>query len=143
MAIRHPHTEVTLLIHIDTNRGVPYYRQVKEQITQMILSGQLKPGEQLESVANLSKRLKVNPMTVSKAYSYLVTENMLERRPGIGVFVKELPKDTQQDLATGQLSKLLSQAAALTMRMGLDHEEAQALFRAELDKIQPGEGEKP
>ena len=125
-----------MLIHIDTHRGVPYYRQVKEQITQMILSGQLAPGSQLESVANLSKRLKVNPMTISKAYSFMVEEKIVERRPGIGVFVAHLPKQKQQTMTNALLATLLNRAATLAIQLGLEPAEAESLFREELKKIQ-------
>ena len=102
-----------MLIHIDPNRGVPYYRQVKEQVTQMILTGQLKPGEQLESVSQLSRRLKVNPMTISKAYSFLVEEKLVERRPGIGIFVNDMDRSKKKELAEDKLTSLLNQSARL------------------------------
>ena len=71
-----------MLIDIDVHGGVPIYRQVIEQVKRLILTGQMGEGEQLESVANLSSRLKVNPMTISKAYNLLVHDGVLERRPG-------------------------------------------------------------
>lgn len=131
---------VNMLIHIDTKRGVPYYRQVKEQITQMILSGQLVKGTQLESVANLSKRLKVNPMTISKAYSFLVEEQLLERRPGIGVFVAEIPQAKRQEKTNVLLSGLLQKAAALALQMGLSQEETESLFRQAIVQVRSQEG---
>ncbi len=125
-----------MLIHIDTKRGVPYYRQVKEQITQMILAGQLTPGTQLESVANLSKRLKVNPMTISKAYSFLVEENILERRPGIGVFVAQVPEDRQRTMTRSLLAATLDKAALLSIQLGMRQAEAQAIFGEAFKKMQ-------
>ena len=124
-----------MLIHIDPHKGVPYYRQVKEQITQMILSGQLSPGTKLESVSNLSKRLKVNPMTISKAYSFMVEEKILERRAGIGVFVAKLPEGKQKDMTDSLLTSLLNKAATLTLQLGLDQEQAEFLLGEEFRKI--------
>jgi len=124
-----------MLIHIDTHRGVPIFRQVKEQITRMILSGQLAPGEKLESVANLSKRLKVNPMTISKAYSFLVEEHILERRVGIGVFVGQMPAQKQTEMTTALLSTTLNKAATLSIQLGLEQVEAETMFCNEFKKI--------
>lgn len=125
-----------MLIHIDTQSGVPYFRQVKDQVTQMILSGQLEPGEQLESVAKLSKRLKVNPMTISKAFSYLVEENLVERRAGIGVFVAHLPDHRRTELAKSTLATTLGNAAALALQLGMQASEALGLFEEEIEKVQ-------
>lgn len=128
-----------MLIHIDTNRGIPYYRQVKEQITQMILSGQLEPGTKLESVAKLSKRLKVNPMTISKAYSFLVEEKVLERRPGIGVFVAQLAKDHQDAMTISLLEQTLKKAGVLAMQLGMDQTQILDIFTQILEKIKANE----
>jgi GntR family transcriptional regulator len=77
-----------VLIQIDKYSGIPVYRQVMEQVTRQIMSGHLNEGDQLESVANLAKRLNVNPMTISKAYGFLVEEQLVERRAGVGLFVR-------------------------------------------------------
>lgn len=125
-----------VLIHIDPNRGIPYYRQVKEQITQMILSGQLAPGSRLESVAHLSKRLRVNPMTISKAYSFMVEEKIVERRAGIGVFVAHLPEGKKREMTHSLLATLLNRAAILSIQMGMEQAEAESMFGEEFKKIQ-------
>lgn len=124
-----------VLIHIDTKRGVPYYRQLEEQITQMILSGQLQKGTQLESVAKLSKRLKVNPMTVSKAYSFMVEKSLLERRPGIGIFVADLPQTHQHKMTLTMLAKTLNKAIVLAVQLGLSPKELHDLMDKELAKM--------
>ena len=128
-----------MLIHIDTHRGVPYFRQVKEQVIRMILSGQLAAGEKLESVAKLAKRLKVNPMTISKAYSFMVEEKILERRAGIGVFVAALPDHKQQEMTSALLTTTLSKAATLSMQLGMAQSEAERLFADEFLKIKDQE----
>ncbi len=81
-----------MLVEIDTHSGVPIYRQVIEQIRRQIMTGQLAEGGQLPTVRDLAKRLKVNPMTVSKAYSLLEIEGLVERRRGVGLFVAKLDR---------------------------------------------------
>lgn len=61
---------------------VPIYRQVIEQVRRLVASGQLAPGAELPSVRELAQLHTVHPMTISKAYSLLEAEGLLERRRG-------------------------------------------------------------
>ena len=69
-----------MLITIDHHSGVPVYRQLMDQIKFHIASGLLKPGDQLPTTRVLSGELEINPMTISKAYSFLEMEGLVERR---------------------------------------------------------------
>jgi GntR family transcriptional regulator len=62
--------------------GVPIYRQLLEQIRRMAASGQLPPGTALPSIREVAVKHAINPMTVSKVYSLLETEGVLERHRG-------------------------------------------------------------
>ena len=62
--------------------GIPIYRQLMEQVRRMVSSNQLKPGDALPSVRELALLHAVNPMTISKAYSMLEAEGLLERQRG-------------------------------------------------------------
>jgi GntR family transcriptional regulator len=62
--------------------GVPIYRQLLEQIRRMAASGQLRPGTALPSIRELALKHAINPMTVSKVYSLLEAEGVLERHRG-------------------------------------------------------------
>ena len=99
-----------------------------DQVRRQVLVGHLAAGERVESVKSLSARLKINPMTVSKAYGFLVDEGLLERRRGVGLFVRSMRKDVrkrQQDLA---LKHAMNTVAALAVQMEISEEEAQRLF---------------
>jgi GntR family transcriptional regulator len=62
--------------------GVPIYRQLADQIRRMAASGQLAPGTALPSIRDLAIKHAINPMTVSKVYSLLESEGVLERHRG-------------------------------------------------------------
>ena len=62
--------------------GVPIYRQLSEQIRRMAASGQLPVGTELPSIRDLALQHAINPMTVSKVYSLLEAEGVLERNRG-------------------------------------------------------------
>lgn len=65
----------------------PIYRQIVEQVRRQIAGGQLRPGIELPSVRAVAQLHAINPMTVSKAYSLLEAEGLLERRRGMGMVV--------------------------------------------------------
>lgn len=72
---------------IQLNSGVPIYRQVIDEIVRQIDRGQIACGELLPSVRQLAGELGVNPMTVSKAYSKLESDGVVERKRGVGMVV--------------------------------------------------------
>jgi GntR family transcriptional regulator len=132
-----------MLIDIDVHGGIPIYRQVIEQVRRLILTGQMAEGEQLESVANLSSRVKVNPMTISKAYGFLVQEGLVERRRGVGLFVATLPDDTEKDKKTAVLAEALRKAASLAVQMEVSEQEARKLFAEQFSEIKSQKERKP
>jgi len=75
-------SQQALLVVVDPGSGVPVYRQVMDQVKFQIVGGKLQPGSELPSTRALSLELGVNPMTISKAYSFLEKEGVVERRPG-------------------------------------------------------------
>lgn len=117
-----------MLVQIDTRRGVPLYRQVMDQVTRMIVSGELTEGAQLESVASLAARLKINPMTISKAYGFLVEGGLVERRAGVGLFVRAVANNRKRDVKRTLLAEALGRSATLAAQLGLDEHAATTLF---------------
>ncbi len=74
---------------LDPKAGVPFYRQIIDQIKFGIASGQLSVGEQLPTVRSLAVELKVNLNTVAKAYKELEIQNILETYQGTGTFINK------------------------------------------------------
>ncbi len=74
--------------NILTTSGVPIYRQIIDQVKTLIAAGRLSSGEFLPSVRQVAQELEINPMTVSKAYSLLEKEGVLEFARGQGMRVK-------------------------------------------------------
>jgi GntR family transcriptional regulator len=72
---------------LDPKTGVPFYRQIIDQIKFGIAKGNLKVGEQLPTVRSLAVDLKVNLNTVAKAYKELEILNVLETQQGTGTFI--------------------------------------------------------
>ena len=77
-------------ISINTDEGVPLYRQIATQIRYMIASGLLKPNEDLPPIRTLATSLRVTPNTVVKAYDELCASGLIAKRRGSGCFVTEI-----------------------------------------------------
>jgi len=67
--------------------GVPLFRQIIDQVAALVASGVLKAGDMLPSTRELARVLEVNMMTVSKAYSRLEADGLVERVRGTGMRV--------------------------------------------------------
>ena len=78
-----------LLFQVKPTSGVPIYRQIIEQVKRMVISGHLKPGDELPSVRQVAAYLEVNQMTISKAYSLLEATGVLERNRGKRMMVTD------------------------------------------------------
>ncbi|HEY7885671.1 MAG TPA: GntR family transcriptional regulator, partial [Cellvibrionaceae bacterium] len=65
----------------------PMYRQLQQEVTDLILRGAAVEGEALPSVRQLSADYRINHLTVAKAYQALADEGLLEKRRGLGMFV--------------------------------------------------------
>lgn len=120
--------------YVDSQSGVPIFRQLMDQVKLHIASGVLKAGDELPSIRSLSVPLGVNPMTISKAYNLLVRENILDRRPGLPLVVAQLDSDAIQESRTTQLLAGLKPVVALVNQLDIDSAEAVKIFREMLDE---------
>ena len=106
------------------NDSQPIYRQLRDRVVAMILDGVLKEGDPLPSVRNVAAEYRVNPLTVLKGYQELVDEELVEKRRGLGMFVKT---GARALLLRGEREKFLAEewprVFATMQRLGLKPEE--------------------
>jgi GntR family transcriptional regulator len=96
------------LLDIDPAAPSPIWRQIEDGVRRLVASGRLAPGAAIPSVRELSRALRVNPATVSRAYQRLTDAGLLEVRRGEGTFVAGLD-ETHLEL---ERHRLLTAAAA-------------------------------
>lgn len=125
-----------MLFAVDPQDDVPVYRQLMEQVRFLIASGQLAPGDELPSTRALSSELGVNPMTISKAYSYLERDGVLERRPGLPLVVKAVDDGQLQVRKADLLREQLTPIAGMVRQLGIGKEEALRILGDMLDDAQ-------
>lgn len=75
-------------IQISTQSEIPTYEQIKMQIKEQILTGELLPDEPLTSMRQLARDLRVSVITTTRAYGDLEAEGLIYTVQGRGCFVK-------------------------------------------------------
>ena len=75
------------LFRLDASSGVPFYRQIIDQVLLAVADGRLKPGAQLPTVRQLAVDLSVNLNTVAKAYREMEIRGIVETQQGTGTFI--------------------------------------------------------
>jgi DNA-binding transcriptional regulator YhcF (GntR family) len=98
---------------LQPSSGVPIYRQLIEQVRRMVASGQLTPGMEFPSVREVATEYTVNPTTISKAYSLLESEGLLQRHRGKPMTIAT-PRRNLSSLAQ-RLKQVESQVEALVL----------------------------
>jgi GntR family transcriptional regulator len=130
---------------LEFNDSQPIYRQLRDRVVAMILDGVLKENDPLPSVRNVAAEYRVNPLTVLKGYQELVDEQLVEKRRGLGMYVRP---GARKLLLAGERQKFLGEEwpriHATIQRLGLSPEELLAAsngqYRAsgsEPDLVQP------
>ena len=116
--------------------GVPIYRQLLDQIRRMAASGQLPPGTELPSIRDLALEHAINPMTVSKVYTLLEAEGVLERNRGKPMTVAR-PKRAQAPIAKRleQLEPHVEQVALAARQLELTEKDAVEALQDAWEKI--------
>jgi GntR family transcriptional regulator len=75
-------------VNREWNDSQPIYRQLRDRVVHMILDRVLNEGDPLPSVRNVAAEYRINPLTVLKSYQQLVDEQLVEKKRGLGMFVK-------------------------------------------------------
>jgi len=118
-------------IHVLPNSGVPIYRQLIDQIRAQVAGGRLAAGEFLPSVRQVAEELQINPMTVSKAYSLLERDGVVELVRGQGMRVRETA--TNGKVRREAILPLLQQVAATARQLSLRPEQVLAQLKPLLE----------
>jgi GntR family transcriptional regulator len=115
-----------LSLSVAPTSGVPIYRQLVDQIRAQIVGGRFAADAFLPSVRQVADELQVNPMTVSKAYSILEREGVVELVRGQGMRV--LPPGRAADARAREraILPLLRQVAEAARDLSLTPEQVMA-----------------
>ena len=118
---------------LDVKSGVPFHRQIVDQIKYGIASGRLLPGEQLPTVRELAVHLQVNPNTVRKGYSELEILGILDTQQGTGTFVGRREVDIGESEKERMLEQICSELVARGNQYGFTLEEIVANLQRRIE----------
>jgi GntR family transcriptional regulator len=108
-----------LRILISNSSDKPLYQQIKEQIVDAILKGELSEGESLPSIRGFANDIKVSVLTIRRVYDELEQEGYTTSQVGIGTFVSsgnvELLRDSKRHMVEKKMQELIDIAKALNI----------------------------
>jgi GntR family transcriptional regulator len=123
---------MTMQYEINPSATVPIYRQIVDQVERLIAGGSLRAGDELPSVRNVAAQHAVNPMTVSKAYSLLEAQGLVQRVRGQGMVVAAHTPGNTKVQRMALLQPSLQAAAQHARQLEIPLADALAAFRKEL-----------
>jgi GntR family transcriptional regulator len=131
-----------LPFRLDPACGVPFYRQIIDQVLLAVSDGRLEPGTQLPTVRQLAVDLAVNLNTVAKAYREMEIRGIVETQQGTGTFVaarKSRRGTAERDKA---LQQLMDQFLALAASRGFSVGEVSAALLERVERVEETRGGK-
>ena len=125
-------------VTLDFKRAVPIYKQLVEEFTNRIISGELAEGDQMPSIRKLTGDLNINPNTVAKAYREMVADGLLENRRGIGCYVAKFNKKVSNlsaDEQKEELDRLFHSVICGADSSGIDRSTVADFLLGRIDEI--------
>lgn len=108
---------------MEWNDNQPIYKQLRELVVERIMDGTFAEGEAVPSVRQVAADYQINHLTVGKAYQELVDIGLLEKRRGLGMYVRQgarssLTEDEQQRFVDEELPAFAERVRVLGMDIG-------------------------
>ena len=130
-------------LEIDFRSEEPIYLQIIQQIEAQVLSGRLKPGDQLPPVRELAQELNVNFNTVARAYRVMNNDGLISTQQGRGTFLLELPsKEKSTSMRYEALNNFTRHYIEQAFQLGFSPQEILSAFENQInlfdETAQPG-----
>ncbi len=125
--------EERLPIRLSQASGVPFYRQIEDQLSALIRSGRLPPQARLPSYRELAPQLLVSLITVRRAYAELEAAGLIVCRQGQGTFVADADAAARRR-ALGEAKALLDVAVTRARQLGLGRDAVRAQVERLLER---------
>ncbi|NLT11731.1 MAG: GntR family transcriptional regulator [Clostridiaceae bacterium] len=112
-----------------SNRSAqPIYEQIKDQIREAILSGELKESDLLPSVRGLARDLKVSVITTTRAFGDLEKEGFVVNVQGKGCYVLPRNKELARENALRQVEEALQTAISAAKNGSITRDEFDSIL---------------
>jgi len=128
------------MFKLDPKSRKSIYEQVMDNLKEMIMTGELKSGEKLPSVRDLSKQITVNPNTIQKAYRELERQGYTFTQSGLGTFVSDKKEITADKAEIEKAVKHLTDSVKQLFYLGLSNEEIEKILNSiKLESFKKGD----
>ena len=115
-------------IIISNQSELPIYAQIREQLKEQILHGQIPEGSTLPSIRQLAKEIGVSVITTTRAYSDLETEGFIAAMQGKGSVVLSKDNSMLKEQYLLRIEEGLTTAIETARVMGLPEAELAEIF---------------
>jgi len=98
---------------------MPIYRQIILQFSRAFVRGDIKPGERIPSIRELSALLRVNTNTIQRVYQEMERDGLIGSKRGTGYFFTEeldMTEKTRRELAAESLRRFVEEMRALGLK---------------------------
>ena len=120
-------------IVISNSSDLPIYAQIKEQVKEQILTGELAENETLPSLRQLARDLKISVLTTTRAYNELEQEGFITSRQGKGFFVMSSGSNLIREQLIKEVEKNLNNAVLAAGRIPMSDDEIVSLLKLLLE----------
>lgn len=121
-------------IIISNQSELPIYAQIREQLKEQILNGQIPEGSTLPSIRQLAKEVGVSVITTTRAYNDLEAEGFIASMQGKGSVVLSIDNSLLKEQSLMRIEEGLTTAIETARTMGMSEEELLGVFRNLLER---------
>lgn len=122
------------LLTLDLSNALPPYEQIAAQIRGQVIAGRLRAGDELPSVRQLARDLRVAPNTVARAYDELARGGWAQAEPRRGVRVSAGPLAPHAEAQRQNVSEAVARLLLLAARLGVSGAEVRAEVERQLER---------
>lgn len=132
----HAHQHMSQLpITLNQGSGVPFYRQIVDQLTALVRAGQLEAGQRLPSYRDLASDVVVSLITVRRAYAELESAGLVVRKQGQGTFVADDVSSPSRGALRKEARRTIEAAVEHARGLGLPAEDLLQIVENVLAKV--------
>ena len=124
-----------MIFNIDTTSSIPIYAQIIAQVKYAIAAGVLRAGDGLPSLRETAGRLRINPLTVAKAYRELEAGGIVRTDHGRGTFVSSRSQEFGEEYRREALDQAVDRMLVEAYHLGANPDEIRLTVEERLRKM--------
>lgn len=128
------YSEASMKIILKNKSDVPIYEQIEEQIKSAILEGKADENEQLPSIRQLARDLKISVITTTRAYNDLAEEGFIVSSAGKGYYVAPRNNELLRERMLCTVEECLEKAVEYGRNAGLSDDEIIEILKSTLEE---------